>query len=112
MVLSLKEKTEFAKGGGLFVYYRADLPVRRLKTLECEQNESIFLELRLKNRTWGISCNYRPTSTNDNLFELDFSSKLDQIFIKYDHVCVIGDLNYNMLVSEKKSDPAKYLWFV
>ena len=69
--------------------------------MECEQSESIFLELRLKNRTWGISCNYRPPSTNDNLFELDFNSKLDQIFIKYDHVCVIGDLNYNMLVSEK-----------
>ena len=98
-----ERKDRNAKGSGLFVYYRSDLPIRRLKTLEREQSESIILELRLKNRTWGISCNYRPPSTNDNLFELDFSSKLDQVFIKYDHVCVVGDLNYNMLVSEKKA---------
>ena len=55
-----ERKDRNAKGGGLFVYYRSYLPIRKLKTLECEQSESIFLELRLKNRTWGISCNYRP----------------------------------------------------
>ena len=38
---------------------------------------------------------------NDNTFETDICSKLDQILIKYEHMCIVGDLNYNLLVSEK-----------
>ena len=83
------------------VFFRADLPVRRINNLECEQSETIFLELKLNNRTWGILCLYRPPSTNDSLFEKDLRSILDQSFIKYDHLCVIGDLNYDFLLPEK-----------
>lgn len=86
----IKRKDRNVKGGGLIVY-KSDLSI----------SESIFLEMRLKNRTWGLSCNYRPPSLSDALSDTDFSSKLDQIFIKYDYVFVIGDLNYQILVSEK-----------
>ena len=33
--------------------------------------------------------------------ETDICSKLDQILIKYEHMCIVGDLNCNLLVSEK-----------
>ena len=84
-----------------WLYYMSDLPLRRIRNLECEKNEAMFLGMKLKYRTWGISGNYRPPATNDNSFELDFSSKLDQMFIRYDHVCVIGDLNYKYLYLRK-----------
>ena len=97
----LERKDRNANGGGIMVFFRADLPVRRINNLECEQSETIFLELKLNNRTWGILCSYRPPSTNDSLFEKDLCSILDQSFIKYDHLCVIGDLNYDFLSPEK-----------
>ena len=65
------------------------------------ESENIFLELKLKNRSWGISCIYRPPSMNDKTSETDICSKLDQILINYEHMCIVGDLNYNLLVSEK-----------
>ena len=96
----MERKDRNAKGGGLMAFYRSDLPVRRLKQYECLQSENIFLELKLKNRSWGI-CIYRPPSMNDGVFDNDLCSKLDQILIKFDHMCIVGDLNYNLLVSEK-----------
>ena len=86
----LERKDRNAKGGGIMVFFRADLPVRRINNLECEQSETIFLELKLNNRTWGILCSYRPPSTNDSLFEKDLCSILDQSFIKYDHLCYVS----------------------
>ena len=75
--------------------------MRRLKQYECLQSENIFLVLKLEKRSWGISCIYRPPSMNDGVFDNDPCSKLDQILIKFDHMCIVGDLNYNLLVSEK-----------
>ena len=43
---------------------------------------------------------YPPPSTIDSSFEGDMISKLGQSFIKYDRVCIIGDLNYSMLIPE------------
>ena len=74
----MERKDRNANGGGILVLFRSDLPLRRIKTYECKESESIFLEH--KNRTWGILC----ASTNDSLFEKDFSSILIQAFIKYD----------------------------
>ena len=97
----MERKDRNAKGGGLMAFYRSDLPVRSIKQYECTESENIFLELKLKNRSLGISCIYRPPSMNDKTFETDICSKLDQILIKYEHMCIVGDLNYNLLVSEK-----------
>ena len=45
-----------------------------------------------------------PTRKTAFLFtpvEKDFNSILDQSFTKYDHMCIIGDLNYDLLSPEK-----------
>ena len=97
----MERKDRNAKGGSLMAFYRSDLPVRRIRQYECVENENIFLELKLKNRSWGISCIYRPPSLNDRVFDSDLCSKLDQKLIKYDHHCIVGDLNYNLLIPEK-----------
>ena len=60
-----------------------------------------LLRIEAKNRPRGISCIYNPPSMNDKTFELDICSKLDQILIKYEHMYIISDLNYTLLVFEK-----------
>ena len=59
------------------------------------------MEVCTSNRTRDILCSYRPPSTNDSLFEKILSSILDQFFTKYDHLCGIGDFNYDVLSPEK-----------
>ena len=38
---------------------------------------------------------------NAKTFETDICSKLDQILMKYEHMCIVGDLNYTLLVPEE-----------
>ena len=99
----MERKDRNAKGGGLMVLYRSDLPVHRIKQRECYDIECVFLEMKLK---IGLGEFYtfipppHPPSTIDSSLEGDMISKLDQSFIKYDRVCIIGDLNYSMLIPE------------
>ena len=86
----MERKDRNAKGGGIMAFYRSDLPVRRIRQYECIENENIFLELKLKNRSWGISCMYRPPSLSDRTFDSDLCTKLDQIVIKYEHFVYSG----------------------
>ena len=44
---------------------------------------------------------YRPPSLSDRTFDSDLCTKLGQILIKYEHLCIVGDLNYNLLLPEK-----------
>ena len=75
----MERKDSNTKGGGLMAFYRSDLPVRRMKQYECIENENIFLELKLKNRSWGISCIYRPQSLNDRVFDSDLFAYSDAL---------------------------------
>ena len=49
----MERKDRNAKGGGIMAFYRSDLPVRRIRQYECIENENIFLELKLNQRTNG-----------------------------------------------------------
>jgi len=44
-----------ARGGGIMVFTRADLPIKRRIDLESEQLESICLEFEMQKRKWGLS---------------------------------------------------------
>lgn len=83
-------------GGGILVYIRSDLACDRKKELECKEIESIFTEIKFKDRKWLICGLYRPPSLPDNAFIDDFSKTFDRVSVKYDNVLVIGDLNYNL----------------
>lgn len=97
----MERKDRNAKGRGLMAFYRSDLPLRCIRQFECTDSENTFLEMKLKNKSRGISCIYRPPSMSDNLFDTDLCSKMDQILITYSHICLVGDLNYNLLALEK-----------
>ena len=90
-----------AHGGGLMTFVRSDLPFKRRKDLECEEVETICYELSMSKRKWCILGAYRPPSMNNQNFESDLTKYLDKMFINYDNIICIGDLNYDLLIKEK-----------
>ena len=91
-----------AHGGGLMAFVRADLPVRRRKDLESKGLENVCFEFILDKRKWAILFVYRPPSMPDGEFERNITTTLDKLLINFDHIMLIGDLNYDML-SNKRS---------
>ena len=52
-------------------------------------------------RKWCIVGAYRKPSLENQVFENDLTKSLDQIFLKFDHVICLGDLNYDLLRNDK-----------
>ena len=50
---------------------------------------------------WCILGAYERPTLENSLFECDMTKTLDQIFMKFDHIVCLGDLNYDLLRSEK-----------
>lgn len=90
-----------AYGGGLMTFVHSDLPFKRRKDLECEQVENICYELSMAKRKWGIIGAYRQPSMKNQDFELDLTKCLDKMFMHYDNLICLGDLNYDLLRKDK-----------
>ena len=90
-----------AHGGGLMTFVRSDLPFKRRKDLECEELETICYELAMAKRKWGIIGSYRQPSMKNQTFESDMTKCLDKMFIHYENLICIGDLNYDILRNDK-----------
>jgi hypothetical protein len=88
-----------AHGGGIAAYVRSDLPCDRKKKLEFNIVESINIEI-LIDKKWLISGVYRPQTIDEKTFNEDFIKTCDQITTAYANFMFIGDLNYDMLVSD------------
>ena len=97
----MERKDRDRYGGGIIVYVRDDLPFRRRKDLECEHLESICFELALNKRKWGILAVYKPPNTKNELFSTDLSKTLDKMFVKYNNILTIGDLNFDLNKKDK-----------
>ena len=90
--------------GGLAVYVRSDLPCDRKNKLEFQCIESISVEIKIGSDKWlNIIGVYRPQTINEIFFNNNFIKTCHQITTKYDNCMCIGDINYDMLVSEKSS---------
>jgi hypothetical protein len=89
--------------GGLAVYVRSDLPCDRKNKVEFQCIESISVEIKIGSDKWLIIGVYRPQTINEKDFNNDFIKTCHQITTKYDNCMFIGDMNYDMLVSEKSS---------
>ena len=55
-------------GGGVMIFVRDSIPVKVLDTTLPNENESIFLELNLKNNKWLLMGAYRPPSQCSKLY--------------------------------------------
>ena len=67
----------------------------------------------LLTKKWLISGVYIPQTIDEKKFNEDFIKTCDQITSAYDNSMFIGDLNYDMLVSDKSSPfgITKCMWY-
>ena len=97
----MERRDRTTHGGGLMTFVRSDLPFKRRKDLECQEIETICYELSMAKRKWCIVGAYRKPSLENKVFENDITKSLDQIFLKFDHVICLGDLNYDLSRNDK-----------
>ena len=83
--------------GGVIIYVKNNIPCKRRTDLEVDGVESVWLEMKLKNKTVLFATFYRaPNSTSE--VQTKIESSLD---LAYDtdasNIIITGDFNYNYL---------------
>jgi len=95
-------------GGGMLIYIKKGIPCKRLKKFECQEIETIAIELRIGSQKWCIISVYRSEQITVDSFLSNFSKTLDNVFDEYENVAIIGDLNINTLKNLKAHEKSKY----
>ena len=86
-------------GGGVGIYSKQEIQLRILATSENEYScstEFIIAEASIGNQKLLISCVYRPPETKFTNFE----NAISQFLPLYEHVIILGDMNYDLLSSK------------
>ena len=97
-------KDRTAHGGGLIVYVRNRIPVRRVKTFEPFNQEIICLEITINKRKWLIYSFYRSESFSDlTTFLEELKKSIDKAINKYENIVLMGDINVDMSVFNLRS---------
>ena len=90
-------KDRTAHGGGLIVYVRNGIPVRRIKTFEPPHQEIICLEITINKSKWLIYSFYRSESFRDlTTFLEELKKSIDKAINKYENIVLMGDINVDM----------------
>ncbi len=92
-------------GGGQLVYIRADMPSRRLDSLESSSLESIVCEVTLDSDKWAFIFIYRPPAINGQAALKDLEGILNKVLMKYKYIFLSGDLNFNLLDKDGLGKP-------
>ena len=51
-----------AKGGGILLYIREDIPSKRIKKVTFDESfEGFFIEINLRSKKWLLGCSYNPS---------------------------------------------------
>ena len=80
------------KGGGVILYVREDIP-SNLIAFEEKPNESLFIEINLRNTKMLINCSYNPHKSEIKKHLTALRHSLDSHSSKYDKVLILGDFN-------------------
>jgi len=84
------------------MYISNSIPHRQINydTHSCDI-EVICAEINIdKNDTWIVCHMYKNPTVKNQTFENEFSSLCDNLLLKYDHIILMGDLNFNMLKTD------------
>ena len=82
-------------------YLRSSIADDGMKLFEFRDIESISLEVNIENKKWLIIGAYKPPCMPNNIFKDNCSTILDKACTKYDNFILMGDLNFDMLDSQK-----------
>ena len=95
-----KDRNQY--GGGLITYIRSDIPCRRIKDYETQAVEMLSIEVTpTRESKWIFLISYKPRNVPNSTFTEEMGQKMDRIQVDYSKVCIIGDLNFDLL------DPSK-----
>ena len=106
---SLIRKDRDCHGGGLLLYTRNDIPVRRHPSLEMTRVENITVEVTIGKTPWYIVAAYRPPKLSDATFTHECTALLDSVLMKSSNIILMGDLNYDLLLPNTKGRPLTHL---
>ena len=90
-----------AKGGGILLFIREDIPCRYIKQTTLNNSfEGFFVELNLRSKKWLLGCSYNHHKENIASHLSNASATLDKLCRAYEHIILLGD--FNVEVKEKK----------
>ena len=69
--------------------------------LESDKLENICYELYVNDQKWLIMGAYKPPSMKNNDFLEYLTKSLHKCFVSYENIIIFGDLNFDMLCTEK-----------
>ena len=73
-----------------------DIPCKILSVNFKPNVETIFLEINLKKRKWLLLGVYNPHKEMTKTFLASLSEKLNELYLKYDNIIILGDFNSEM----------------
>ena len=89
-----------AKGGGILLYIRQDIPSKYIKKITVNESfEGFFVELNLRSKKWLLGCSYNPHKEKIISHLNNLSTALDKLCTNYENIILLGD--FNVEVEEK-----------
>ena len=83
-----------AKGGGILLYIREDIPCRCIRQTTLNNIfEGFFVELNLKSKKWLLGCSYNHHKENMASHLSNASTALDKLCRDYENIILLGDFN-------------------
>ena len=95
------------QSSGLLLYFKDSVQYVYRGQYNLPSFQSIVCDIKICDRTWCILLVYRKPSklkAHLDLFYSELQSTLDRIFIKYENVILMGDLNIDLLNNNFSSD--------
>lgn len=95
---SMYRQDKQSNSGGMMIYVSKNIPSTIGNVKICnDEVECLAIELCCKDTKMLLLGMYKNPKMNCNSFKQFFEKTCEEIFEKYDHVIIIGDLNCNML---------------
>ena len=89
-----------AKGGGILLYIREDIPCKYIKQITLNNSfEGFFVELNLRSKKWLLGSSYNHHKENIASHLTNVSVALDKLCADYENIILLGD--FNVEVKEK-----------
>ena len=90
-----------AKGGGILLYIREDIPFTYIKQSSSNNSfEGFFVELNLRSKKWLFGCSYNHHKENIATHFSNASVALDKLCRDHENIILLGD--FNVGAKEKK----------
>ena len=84
-------------GGGIMIFIRQNIPYKVLEKIPSENDdESIFLEIKIRNSKWLLIAGYNPKKPRIGNYIQNIETTLNKFINKYDNIIMMADLNIDM----------------